>query len=466
MSRGSLARRLLRFVVPVGLVLVAFALANTTRRLEAFSSSPYPLGKTPSFHPALTLRAVPPGEVPVVDRAERLPVVGALERGQTLEELLVGWNLGRAEAHAVISAFREEVDPRKLRAGTRVAAYFDPAGSPIGFELEVDDRGRAVVARQGEEPWTGRFVPFVEERDVRRVRGTLNGSLIAAVTGGGAPEALAYRMAEVLQWDLDFNRDLREGDRFEVLYEEVYLDGRPAGLGDVLALVYENRGQRLEAYRFGEEPLYYDAEGRPLRKMFLRSPLPFSRVTSRFSHKRFHPVLKTYRPHYGVDYGAPTGTPVRATARGTVVSAAWDRGGGRTVKIRHANGYLTAYLHLSKFARGVRSGARVAQGQVIGHVGSTGLSTGPHLDYRVRHNGRWIDPLAMENVEAEPLSEAELPTYQAWRDVLQESLRTGGPPGPAPWHDGGDALRLAEEGADEGAGTEAPGAGAAVRAGR
>lgn len=465
MSRSPLTRRLLRVVVPFGLALAAFALASTTRSLEAFSSSPYPLSKTPSFRPELTLRSVPPGEAPVGDRVHRVPVVRFLERGQTLETLLTDWELDRVEAHAVIAAFREEADLRRLRPGTRVAAYLDPAGSPGAFELEVDDRGRAVVTRDGDEDatWTSRFVPFLEERKPRTVRGTLDGSLIAAVTEGGAPEALAYRMADVLQWDLDFNRDLRQGDRFEVLYEEVFRDGRPAGPGDVLALVYENRGDRLEAYRFGDEPVYYDAEGRPLRKMFLRSPLPFSRVTSRFSHKRFHPVLKTYRPHYGVDYGAPTGTPIRVTARGTVVSAGWDRGGGRTVKVRHANGYLTAYLHLSKFAGGVRSGARVAQGQVIGYVGATGLATGPHLDYRVRHNGRWIDPLGMENVEAEPLAEEELPTFVAWRDVLQESLRTGESPGPAPWREPAEALRLAEAGdGPEGEGSP----GSAVRAGR
>lgn len=456
--------RVLRVAVPLGLVLTALTLASTTRRLEAFSDSPYPLSRTPSFHPALTLRSVPPGEVPVADRAHRVPVVRALERGQTLEDLLLEWNLDRTEAHDVISAFREEADLRRLRAGTRVATYLGPGGSPLVFELEVDDRGRAVVARDGDRGWNSRLVAYVEEREVRTVRGTLDGPLIAAITDAGAPEALAYRMADVLQWDLDFNRDLRQGDRFEVLYEEVFLDGRPAGLGNVLALAYVNRGERLEAYRFGEEPMYYDGEGRPLRKMFLRSPLPFSRVTSRFSHRRFHPVLKTYRPHYGVDYGAPTGTPVRVTARGTVVSAGWSRGGGRMVKVRHANGYLTAYLHLSGFARGVRSGARVAQGEVIGYVGSTGLATGPHLDYRVQHSGRWIDPLAMENVEAEPLAEEQLPAFQAWQSVLQESLVTGEPPGPAPWQDpsaNGERLAASDGASEAPGGTEA-----AVRAGR
>jgi murein DD-endopeptidase MepM/ murein hydrolase activator NlpD len=262
------------------------------------------------------------------------------------------------------------------------------------------------------------------------------------VVDAGAPAELAFAMAEVLQWDLDFNRDLRRGDRFEVLFEEVFLDGRARGVGDVLALTYQNRGQLLEAYRFGDEPAYYDGDGRPLQKMFLRSPLPFTRVTSRFSHRRFHPVLKTYRPHYGVDYGAPVGTPVRATARGTVLSAGWSGGGGKMVKLRHANGYLTAYLHLSGFAAGIRAGARVAQGDVIGYVGATGLATAAHLDYRVQHGGRWIDPMELKGVEAEPLGQGDLQAFAAWRDALRESLASGAQPrfGPDPR---GRDLRLA-----------------------
>ncbi len=172
------------------------------------------------------------------------------------------------------------------------------------------------------------------------------------------------------------------------------------GLGRVLALRYLQPRRTLEVFHYGDGDAYYDADGRPLEKMFLRAPLPYSRVTSPFSARRFHPVLKIARPHYGVDYGAPVGTPVRVTANGTVVSAGWDGGGGKTVKVRHANGFLTAYLHLSRFASGISAGARVSQGEVIAYVGATGLATGPHLDYRVQQNGRWIDPLSLKSVPA------------------------------------------------------------------
>ena len=174
---------------------------------------------------------------------------------------------------------------------------------------------------------------------------------------------------------------------------------------------------------------------------FLRSPLPYSRVTSRFSNRRFHPVLKVFRPHYGVDYGAPVGTAVRATAAGTVVSVGWDGGGGNTVKVRHPNEYLTCYLHLSRFAAGVRSGTRVKQGDIVGYVGATGLATAPHLDYRVQHRGRWIDPMTLASVPAEPLSPSRRAEFQLARAAMTESLE-----GRRPWDPNGAVLaaRVAE----------------------
>jgi murein DD-endopeptidase MepM/ murein hydrolase activator NlpD len=230
-------------------------------------------------------------------------------------------------------------------------------------------------------------------------------------------------MAEVLQWDVDFNKDLQPGDTFAALYEEVRLDQRYHGIGELRAVVLENGGRRLEAYRYNDG--WYDGDGRPLQKLFLRSPLPYTRITSSFSHRRYHPVLKSYRPHHGVDYGAPVGTPVRATAAGVVVLADWEGGGGKTVKLRHPNGFLTAYLHLSKFAVGIKPGARVAQGDVIGHVGSTGLATGPHLDYRVQHRGKWIDPTTLREQPAPPIGATEMASFVEARDQLREGLASG-----------------------------------------
>jgi murein DD-endopeptidase MepM/ murein hydrolase activator NlpD len=273
--------------------------------------------------------------------------------------------------------------------------------------------------------WTTGWQPFQRSVEVRALRGELDGPLESSVRHAGGPNALAYRMAEILQWDLDFSRDLQKGDRFEVLYEEVLLEGKPHDVGQLLAVSYENDGRRHEAYRYGDSGVYYDGEGRPLKKMFLRSPLRYSRVTSNFTHRRFHPVLKIYRPHYGVDYGAPVGTPVQVTASGVVTFTGWDRGGGNVVKIRHAGGYVTAYLHLSRFAKGIRPGTRVRQGDIVAYSGATGLASGPHLDYRVQHNGQWIDPLSLKSVRDEPIPSTQLASFRAWRDDVRASIARG-----------------------------------------
>ena len=368
--------------------------------------------------PALAA-ATAPVPTPPTPRPDR---EGALERGQTLGAVLTGLGLETEQAHAAALASARFLDLRQLRPGARYAAFFADGGELARFDLAVEGKGTLSLDRAA-GTWESRWRACEREVRVRSVRGTLEGGLESSIVRAGADGELAYALGDVLQWDLDFNRDLRHGDRFQVLYEEVWLDGQRSGLGDVLAVRYEQATRRLEVFRYGEG--YYDAGGRPLEKMFLRSPMPYSRVTSRFSQRRFHPVLGVFRPHHGVDYGAPVGTPVRATASGTVAFAGWDGGGGRTIKLRHPNDYLTGYLHLSRFAEGVRAGARVRQGEVIGYVGSTGLATGPHLDYRVQHRGQWIDPQSMRSVPAEPLSRLQLADFHGTREAMRASLESG-----------------------------------------
>ena len=273
--------------------------------------------------------------------------------------------------------------------------------------------------------WNASWQPFRRTVELRVLRGRLENTLDGSIRNAGGPSEIAYRMADILQWDLDFARDLQRGDRFDVLYEDILLDGSHHDVGRTVGLVYDNQGRRHEAYQWDESGTYYDGDGRPLRKMFLRSPLRYSRITSSFSQRRFHPVLHTFRPHYGVDYGAPVGTPVEVTANGEVLSAGWDRGGGNVVKVRHPGGYVTAYLHLSRFAAGIRPGARVRQGDVIAFTGATGLASGPHLDYRVKHNDEWIDPLSLKGVRAEPIPAYRLASFRSWRNELMASFQTG-----------------------------------------
>ncbi len=401
------------------MLLLAATLYISERRLIAYSQSPYPIVRTVPF--SVVERTLGRG-AEVEDEA--YPLVLSFNRGETLGEALHGVGITGAEANLVVDQLSRWADPRKIRPTDQYSVRFAADGRAEVFELEVARRGRARVARS-EDGWLGDWKPFERAVKVRSIAGTLDGSLEGSIAAAGGETNLSVLLADVFQWDLDFTRDLRTGDKFRILYESVFLDGVKDGLGSILAVSYENGGRTLEAYRFGEDGAYYDAEGRPIRKMFLRSPLRYSRVTSRFSHRRFHPILKRYRPHYGIDYGAPKGTPARATANGTVVSAGWDGGGGKTVRLRHPNGFETSYLHLSGFAKGVRSGRRVMQGEVIGYVGSTGLATASHLDYRVRRHGRWIDPLSLKSVPADHVPHRMLPEFLAWRDDLRRSLVEG-----------------------------------------
>ncbi len=406
-----------RIALPVLLAAASLALGARIREVEAYVDSPLPLSPTLGYHPVLVRGGLAAAADAGLDVA-----TFPFERGQTLSDVLDGLELEVEDAGGLIGELARFADLRRLQPRD---LYTLRSRGPrlVGFELVLAGRGAVRAERRADgEGWSGSWREFERAVRIYHVDGELDGSLEGSIMRAGGDSRLAILMSEVLQWDLDFTRDLRLGDRFRVIYETVYLDGAYDSLGGISALVYDNGDRRLEAYRYGGEGRYYDGDGRPLRKMFLRSPMRYSRVTSRFSHRRFHPVLKRYRPHYGVDYGAPTGTPVRATANGTVVFAGWDGGGGRTVKIRHPNGFLTAYLHLSRFARGISPGRSVRQGEVIGYVGATGLATGPHLDYRVQRGGRWIDPLSLKSEPAEPLPEEQLADFFAHRDSLRRKL--------------------------------------------
>ena len=419
-----------RILIPTACLALAAGLTAWTGQLSDQAASPFPLQPTLPYDPALAGRGDPGLNLDDVVA----PVPLTIGRRQTLAMALNNLGVAPREAYEVANAMAEHVDLRKIRAGEEGAAYFQqvpgtssqqvPGTSKQLFRLDLELRGKGrAQAIRAADGWTATWHAAVRHVEVQCFQGQLEGFLEGDIREAGGDPRVAYKMANVFQWDLDFNRDLRLGDRFDVLYEAVTLDGETAPPGDILAMTYENQGQRHEAYLYNGS--HYDADGQPLKKMFLKSPLEFSRITSRFSHRRFHPVLKVHRPHYGVDYGAPTGTPVRATADGTVVSAAYTKGGGHTVKVRHPNGYLTAYLHLSRYAKGIGKGRRVRQEEVIGYVGSTGLSTGPHLDYRIQKNGRWINPLGLANEPADPIPEAELPQFLAHRDELRRRLEGG-----------------------------------------
>jgi murein DD-endopeptidase MepM/ murein hydrolase activator NlpD len=258
-------------------------------------------------------------------------------------------------------------------------------------------------------------------------------SLFESIGEAGESSSLAVALAAVYAGQIDFNTELQPGDRYALAFERFSRDGRPDTYGDITAAEFLNDGRVLRAFRFtppGGRPDYYDEQGRSLQRFFLRSPLKFDpRITSRFSTRRRHPVLQTIRAHRGVDYGAPTGSEVVAVASGTVVSATYDNANGRMVKLRHASGYESSYLHLSAFARGIRSGVRVAQGQLIGRVGSTGLATGPHLHYGLKKNGVYVDPLRehARMPPGDPIPASAMAAFREQRDRALADLESAMP---------------------------------------
>jgi murein DD-endopeptidase MepM/ murein hydrolase activator NlpD len=256
--------------------------------------------------------------------------------------------------------------------------------------------------------------------------GEIRYSLFGATDSAGIPDAVATQLAEIFGSDIDFHRDLRKGDRFSIVYEMLYQRGQPVRSGRIVAAEFTNDRKSYQAYWFaGEDGKggYYTAEGKSLRKAFLRSPLEFSRVTSGFSSSRFHPVLQTWRAHKGVDYGAPVGTRVRSVADGVVDFAGRQGGYGNLLIVRHQGTYSTAYGHLNGFAPGVRKGTRVAQGDTIGFVGQTGLASGPHLHYEFRVRDQQVNPLAMTLPTALPLEPGQVSRFKAATAPLNTQLR-------------------------------------------
>ena len=353
-------------------------------------------------------------------------------RNDTFATLLADHDLGDV-SYAFVEAMRPVFDPRALQIGHPYKLVYGSDDRFRRFEYHVDeDRYLQVVSRpESADGFEAVLVDYDKELEYAALRGAIdreNNSLTAAMDAGGGSIRLAMSMAEVFAGEIDFNSELQPGDRFALFYERFVRDGVHVTYGDVLAASFHNDGRDLTAYRYevpGEEPAYYDAAGRSLKRQFLKSPLPFEpRITSRFSYRRLHPVLGTHRAHLGVDYGAPTGTRVVAVAGGRVVSAGRSGGSGNMVRLRHTNGYETYYLHLSRFARGIRSGVRVMQGQVIGYVGSTGLATGPHLDYRIRKNGTFVNPLVeiRNTPPGDPVPPDQMPAFHALRDRLQTQM--------------------------------------------
>lgn len=267
-----------------------------------------------------------------------------------------------------------------------------------------------------------RKIPY--ERRVLTIVGSIEDNLVSALGEGKEPLLLALRLSDIFAWDIDFTSDLREGDVYVVLVEGLYLNDEFKKFGEVLSAAFMNDDRKHTAYRFelNGKASYFDTDGKALTKTFLRAPLSFRRISSHFSHRRFHPILRTYRAHHGVDYAASTGTPISATAAGMVTFAGRRGQYGNLVIVQHHNHYVTYYGHLSRFARNIRRGIKVSQGDVIGYVGATGLATGPHLHYEMRLAGKFINPLTVSDTRAAAVPESLMAQFRKTVAAMERIL--------------------------------------------
>lgn len=325
--------------------------------------------------------------------------------GQTMANLLSPF-FPYSLINEIMAAAKPVYNLNKIKAGHKLIIKTLPGGNFHSLIYEIDS-SQLLEIKKNRENWEARLVSLPLEKRPAFLSGEIKENLIEAFNQLGEKDSLALSLAEIFAWEIDFYLDLRAGDTFALIFEKNYLQGEFVGYGDILAAQIINQGKKYQAYRFRHPKTgkvdYYDAQGRSLRKTFLRSPIKYSRITSRFSFSRFHPIHKIYRPHYGIDYAAPVGTPVQATADGVVTFAGWNGASGRMIRLRHKNGYESLYLHLRNFAPGIKIGAHVKAGEIIGYVGSSGESTGPHLDYRLLYHGRYVNPLAWRFEPAEPL---------------------------------------------------------------
>ena len=366
-----------------------------------------------------------PEAAPVEESPRDLALDGVVQPGETFSSLLREY-LSPQQISDLAARSRKVFPLSQLRAGQPYSLSLQD-DSLVSFIYDIDREQQLSIRCEGEGCDVDR-VPIPYTVQTETIYGTISSSLFEAVASSNESAELAVALADIFAWDIDFIRDIQEGDAFSAMVEKRYRDGQPAGYGRILAAEFNNQGKPYQAILFQDgnnPPQYYTPDGKGMRKAFLKAPLNFTRISSGFTKKRFHPVLRVWRPHLAIDYAAPTGTPVRTVADGTVIKKSYDRSNGNLVRMRHANGYETTYIHLNKFAKGLKVGKRLKQGDLVGYVGSTGIATGPHLDFRMFKNGRPINPATVKSTTADPVSKGNLVAFQAEAVRLLSELEGG-----------------------------------------
>ena len=369
-------------------------------------------------------------EVQQQAQAEIPPLETKIGRGDNFPSALQKSGISAEDAAAISNVAQRAFNMRQVRAGNTIVVMRNPDGAlrEIDYRIDAD---RMLQISAANHNFSADVQPIPSKTEIANVSGKIDDSLFNAMVQTGESPELAMHLAQIFGYDLDFYTDPRKGDTFRVVLEKKkYADGKTAGYGKILAAEYNNGGRKYQALLFHDEtgrPGYYTADGKALQKSFLRSPLKFGApVTSHFSKARFHPILKRYRPHMGTDYGAPVGTPVQTIGAGRVVFAGRKGGEGNMVQIAHTNGYETMYLHLSRMY--VRPGEHVEIGKTIGLVGSTGLSTGPHLDFRIMQRGQFQNFEKLGLPPSDPVSKKFWPEFALVREHWLPLLQNQAPP--------------------------------------
>jgi murein DD-endopeptidase MepM/ murein hydrolase activator NlpD len=350
-------------------------------------------------------------------------ISGTIQKGETLFDIFKRYKLDLTELFKIKEASASIHRLSNLHPGRHYKIVVNEDNQINSFVYWMDEDS-FLNATRAESGFEAEKKELEYDRRYEHIGGVIKDNLISSIGQGRENIMLALQLSDIFSWDIDFTSDIRNGDTFKIVVEAFYLEGAFKKYGDILAAEFTNNGETYRAYRFEHNGKadFYDAEGKSLRKAFLKAPLNYRRISSGFSPRRFHPILKIYRPSNGVDFAAPLGTPVSAVGDGLVLFAGYRGQFGNLVIIEHPNGWQTYYAHLSKFGRGVRKGARVAQGQIIGYVGATGLATGPHLHYEIRINNRPVNPLTVEMPKGEPIPKELVAEFKDLKNQMDKRL--------------------------------------------
>ncbi|MCG6917432.1 MAG: M23 family metallopeptidase [Deltaproteobacteria bacterium] len=349
----------------------------------------------------------------------------SIKRGDSLYQVLKSHGVEVRDVGELLATCNSIPEVQRLRPGEILSLFFNTDSRQLTKVRYQKSDGKVLTLAHGELGWiTSRYSqPLVVTPAL--ARGTIKDSLYQSAMDENIDFELALELADIFAWDIDFFVDLRPGDNYTLLYEQKYKEGKLVGNGRITAAHFNNNSTHHLAYYYkvpGRDADYYDHEGESLRKVFLKSPLRYSRISSGYSKRRLHPILKIFCAHQGIDYAAPVGTPVAAVGDGRVIFKGWKNGYGRYIAIRHNNRYTTTYGHLSRYAAKVKVGSLVEQGEVIGYVGASGLASGPHLDFRMKKNGSFVNPLKMRFPAAQPVPDMYMEDFKQHVANLEEQL--------------------------------------------